>query len=81
MSYGTLPGFGMGLGGGGHVYSIAVCKNCSFASGFPTGSVLCKLPLTGYVLLMVHTILYFFILAASVFAQGCGFVGPKMDHF
>jgi hypothetical protein len=54
---------------------------CTFAGGFPTGSVLCKLPLTCYVLLMVHTILFSFTLAASVFAQGCGFVGPKMDHF
>jgi hypothetical protein len=71
-------GFGTGLGGRGvGMSTVSLCaKKCTFAVGFPTGSVLCKLPLTCYILFMVHTILYCFSLAASVFAQGSGFEGP-----
>jgi len=70
-------GFGTGLGACLQYHCLQTI--CTFAGGFPTGSVLCKLPLTGYVLLMVHTILFSFTLAASVFSQGSGFEGPKME--
>ncbi len=85
VRYSASFGTGLGRGGGGGMSTVSLQKICTFSSGFPTGSVLCKLPstgyvllmvtLTGYVLLMVHTSLYSFSLAASLFAQGSGFEG------
>jgi hypothetical protein len=65
-------GFGKGLGACLHSTVSLFAKNMHSPVVFPLG----QFCVTGYVLLMVHTILYSFTLAASVFAQGSGFEGP-----